>query len=94
MRKKCFGTGESFVFTFHTGDDVQVYPATGNNSMYQYHDKQCLAVGGDQHSGRFALYLDDTFRKGMSSKTKCYNSEVLSHAPDFLCQDLEVWAFK
>jgi hypothetical protein len=33
-RKKFYGSGESFVFTFKTGDDVKVYNGTGKNSMY------------------------------------------------------------
>jgi TLD len=30
-KKKFFGTGESFVFTFHTGDICYHYSGTGNN---------------------------------------------------------------
>ena len=33
-RKEFYGTGESFVFTFEKGDEVQMWPATGENSMY------------------------------------------------------------
>jgi hypothetical protein len=30
-RKNFYGTGESFVFTFHQGDDCKAYTGTGNN---------------------------------------------------------------
>lgn len=33
-RKHFYGTGESFVFSFGTSDDVNVYYGTGNNQMY------------------------------------------------------------
>jgi hypothetical protein len=80
-RKKFYGSGESFVFTFKTGDDVKVYNGTGKNSMYQYMDKNCICVGGDtnQEGGRFAFYLGDDFYRGSSCSTRCYNNEVLSH---------------
>jgi len=53
-----------------------------------------MAVGGDAASGRFALYLGDDFYRGSSNKTRCYNSETLSHKNDFLCAELEMWGFE
>ena len=89
-----YGTGESFVFTFHDTDECKVYLGTGNNSMYQFCDKKCIGVGGDKQGGRFALYIGDDFDKGSSNKTKCYNNEVLSSQPNFICTNLEVWGFE
>lgn len=34
-----YGTGENFVFTFHNGDNCEIWEASGDNSMYQYCDK-------------------------------------------------------
>ena len=31
---KCFGTGESMVFTFHNGDECKCWQGSGNNQMY------------------------------------------------------------
>ena len=93
-RKKFFGTGESFVFSFKTGDEVNVYNGTGKNQMYQYMDSTCIGVGGDATGGsRFAFYLGDDFYRGSSTKTRCYDNEVLSHNSDFLCTELEIWGF-
>ena len=93
-RKQFYGTGESFVFTFHDQDQCKVYTGTGKNQMYQYMDKTCFGVGGDvgEH-GRFALYLGDDFYRGSSTKTRCYDNEVLAHKSDFICAELEVWGF-
>ena len=88
-----YGTGESFVFTFHDKDDCKVYAGTGNNTMYQYCDKTCFGVGGDIEKGRFALYIGDDFYRGSSNKTRCYDNEVLAHKSDFICAELEVWGF-
>jgi exosome complex component MTR3 len=33
-RKKFYGSGESFVYTFRDGESVDAFYGTGNNSMY------------------------------------------------------------
>jgi hypothetical protein len=90
-REKFYGTGESFVFSFHDTDFCKIYTGTGNNQMYQYMDKTCIGIGGDKDFGRFALYIGDEFRRGSSAKTRCYNNETLAHKQDFICAELEVW---
>ena len=30
-----YGDGYSFVFTFRDGDDLEIYPASGENELYQ-----------------------------------------------------------
>jgi hypothetical protein len=30
------GNGESWVYTFHDGEDLYLFPATGLNEMYQH----------------------------------------------------------
>ena len=88
-----YGSGESFVYTFRDGDDPQVFYGTGNNSMFQYCDRKCIGLGGDRLDGRFSLYLGDDFYRGSSTKTSCYNNETLSSKPEFLCVEMEIWAF-
>lgn len=57
-------------------------------------DKSCIGIGGDSQQGnRFALYLGDDFYRGSSTKTLCYDNEVLSHQTEFLCSEFEVWGF-
>lgn len=92
-RKKFYGSGESFVYTFKHTENAVAYYGTGNNSMYQYCDTTCVGVGGDKHEGRFALYLGDDFYRGSSTKTSCFENEVLSSKPEFLCVELEIWGF-
>ena len=48
--KNMYGTGESWVFTFHDGDDLEVSASTetGENDFYQYSNEEGIIVGGDQ----------------------------------------------
>jgi len=92
-KKNFYGSGESFVYTFRDKEEVDVYYGTGNNSMYQYCDRTCVGVGGDKREGRFALYLGDDFYRGSSTKTSCFENQVLSSKPEFLCVEMEIWGF-
>lgn len=40
------GNGESWVYTFHNGEDLHLSPATGMNEMYQHADADGLIIGG------------------------------------------------
>ncbi len=93
--KQFYGTGDTFVFTFGAGDEVKAFRSTGNNFMYQYFDKRCIMIGGDNtEGGRAALYLGDDFYRGSSSKTQCFKNEVLSSESEFLCVEMEVWGIE
>jgi hypothetical protein len=45
-RKGFQGDGSSFVFSFHKGDDLHVWTATGCNEMFQHTDKDGIIIGG------------------------------------------------
>lgn len=73
---------------------MQHWDATGANDMFQFSDSKCFGVGGGAQKGRFALYLGDNMYRGNSSRTECFNNDVLSSKPEFLCMDMEVWGFE
>lgn len=51
-----------------------------------------VSVGGGD--GKFGLWLDSDFDKGVSSQCPAFNNEVLSATGErFECAGLEVWAF-
>ena len=92
--KDFYGTGDSFVFTFKKGDQIELWQSTGQNSMYQYCDKGGFGMGGGFLGGRFALYVGDDFWRGSSTKTECFDNECLSSSTDFNLIDMEVWGFE
>ena len=88
-----YGTCETFVFTFGKSNAIRVWEAKGSTDMYQFSDAKCIGVGGGIDDGRFSLYLGGDMYRGQSSKTECFNNDVLSGTPEFLCMELEVWGF-
>jgi hypothetical protein len=93
QRTKFYGSSETFLFTFRDTDNITHWEATGKNEMYQYSDHKCIGFGGGTDSGRFALYLGDNMYRGNSSRTACFENDVLSSRPEFACVQLEVWGF-
>lgn len=91
---KFFGTGDNFVFTFKDLDEIEMWHATGENSMFQFCDNSGFGLGGGLHGGRFAVFLGDDLWRGSSVKTECFYNECLSGTTDFECIDLEVWGFE
>ena len=89
-----YGSSETMVYTFKDGLSVKYWEATGRNDMFQFSDYKCIGFGGGSDAGRFALYLGDNLYRGNSIKTECFNNEVLSNKPEFLCIEMEVWGFE
>lgn len=89
-----YGDGQTFVFTFGSGDKIKFWEATMQNEMFQFSDQKCIGIGGGYNEGRFSLYLGDNMYRGNSSKTECFDNECLSSKPQFLCMDMEVWGFE
>lgn len=91
-KKYFYGTGESFLFTFHnTEEDLKYYKWTGNNDNIQYSDRDSLAMGGDR--GKHALYVRNHFYSGSSHRCSTFENEVLSSEEDFEIVKFEVWGF-
>jgi hypothetical protein len=91
---KFYGSSETFLFTFRGGDVIESWEATGKNDMFQFSDYKCIGFGGGSDKGRFSLYLGESMYRGNSSKTECFDNEVLSAQPEFLCMEMEVWGFE
>ena len=47
-----YGDGYSFVFSFRRGDDLELYPATGCNDLYQQSDEDGIIIGGSDDSSQ------------------------------------------
>ena len=88
-----YGTGENFVFTFKKSNDCEMWPASGNNSMYQYCDRTGFGMGGDFIDGHFAVFLGRDLLNGNSFNTQCFLNDCLASAQSFQCLDIEVWGF-
>jgi len=73
-----YGTGDNFVFTFRKGDRCEMWPASGDNFMYQYCDQSGFGMGGGMNEGRFAMFLGRDLLNGNSYKTECFENECLS----------------
>ena len=47
-----YGDGYSFVFTFRDGDDLELFPASGECEMFQQSDKKGFIIGGSESMGQ------------------------------------------
>ena len=95
----------SFVFTFRDGDDLEIYPSTGENDLYQQSDHEGLIIGGCDGAAtgnRASLIVSDRFKQGHSGVSNCYDNfrlcsqarpDTAEQEGDFLVDQLEVWGF-
>lgn len=75
-----YGTGESWVFTFHDGDDLEVSAGTDVSDFYQFSNEAGIMVGGDYDSvpeGGPALKLTEQFMRGKSGISTTYDNRIL-----------------
>lgn len=49
-----YGDGYSFVYTFRDGDDLEIYPATGQTDFFQQSDQDGFIIGGGEDSSQRA----------------------------------------
>jgi hypothetical protein len=89
---KFYGTGESFVFTFHNGERIHVYEGTCENEYYIYSDDEIFAMGCSDNF--FSIVVRDDFLKGSSRHTITYKNPILSGKEEFFCQKFEVWTLE
>ena len=77
-----YGDGFSFVFTFRDGDDLELYPATGESDNYIQSDEDGIIIGGGDDAGqRASLMLSDAFARGHSGISSCYDNTRLCSQP-------------
>ena len=46
-----YGDGYTFVYTFRDGDDLEIYPATGEAELYMQSDRNGFIIGGSDQPG-------------------------------------------
>lgn len=88
---KFYGTGESFVFTFHNSERIHCFEGTSENEYYIMSDNEIFAMGCSDDS--FSWVLRNDFLKGTSRPTKTYRNSVLSGNEEFFVMKFEVWTF-
>nr|XP_037277589.1 LOW QUALITY PROTEIN: oxidation resistance protein 1-like [Rhipicephalus microplus] len=84
-----YGTGESFLFTFHP--EFKLYKWTGENGYFIKGNADSLAFGAGD--GQFGLWLDGDLFHGRSRRCKTYENDVLSTKEDFVVKAIEAWGF-
>ncbi|XP_077561108.1 TLD domain-containing protein mustard isoform X4 [Haemaphysalis longicornis] len=89
MSDHFYGTGESFLFTFHP--EFKLYKWTGDNVYFIKGNSDSLAFGAGE--GQFGLWLDGDLFHGRSHRCKTYENDVLSTKEDFVVKALEAWGF-
>lgn len=90
--QKFYGTGESFVFTFHNSERIHAFQATMENEFFIYSDNEIIAMGCDDNNN-FSFVIRDEFLKGHSRTTKTFQNPVLAANDIFFIDKMEVWAF-
>uniref|UniRef100_L7M783 Oxidation resistance protein 1 n=1 Tax=Rhipicephalus pulchellus TaxID=72859 RepID=L7M783_RHIPC len=89
MSDHFYGTGESFLFTFHP--EFKLYKWTGENGYFIKGNADSLAFGAGD--GQFGLWLDGDLFHGRSRRCKTYENDVLSTKEDFVVKAIEAWGF-
>ena len=77
--RKYRGNGDAFVFTFHDGEDLEIFASTGLNDKYQMTDEEFLIIGGanSEKQGRAAITISDRLTRGHSSPCDTFDNTVL-----------------
>lgn len=91
--KGFFGTGESFVFSYHPNDIYQSFGWQGasSNNFFCFADTKGLAMGGG--GSGYAFWIDSAIKFGSSHQSDTFKNSQLTAEPEFLCVSLEVWGF-
>jgi len=90
----CFGTGETFVFTFPKQGAPALYKWTRTNHLFlaaNGGDTSFIGVGGGDQG--YALWLDHGLCNGSSSSCETFGSPCLASRPLFDVLKVEVWVF-
>ncbi|XP_037079867.1 TLD domain-containing protein 2-like [Pollicipes pollicipes] len=83
-----YGTGESFLFTFHP--EFREFRWSGENQYFARGSLYGLEFGSGE--GRSGLFLDEELYRGHTEPCRTYNNEPLTTSRDFLIHAVELWA--
>ncbi|PUU74895.1 TLDc domain-containing protein [Tuber borchii] len=85
------GTGECFLWkSSETPLRFRAFPYSGINDYFILSDAHYLSVGGGD--GKYGLWLNDTFDKGLSQVCDTFGNELLSEEGEkFEVIGVEVW---
>lgn len=92
VEKGYYGTGESFVFTFHPHYRRFGWRGPESNNFFLYSDNKGLGIGGGGDG--YAFWIDSSFKFGSSHKSATFNNFGLSEETEFICVKMEVWGFE
>ncbi|CAF2721880.1 unnamed protein product [Rotaria sp. Silwood2] len=84
-----YGTGETFLFTFHP--QFRAFHWTGNNQFFIKGDVKALGIGSGE--GTYGLWLDADLYHGRTCPSKTFNNIRLSSKEDFIIASIELWTF-
>jgi len=90
--QKFYGTGETFVFSFHNSERLHTYPATMENEYFIYSDDDVIALGCDDTN--FSISIRDEFLKGCSHTTKTFKNPILASGEEFFILKFEIYGFE
>lgn len=88
-RKKLFyGAGETFLYTFKTGDDLKVFSWTKRNNYFLLtNGENGICIGAGDY---FGLYIHPDLTKGYSYPCETFDNDFLTDNKDFWIERLEV----
>lgn len=89
--EKFYGTGESFVFTFHQSEKIHCFEGSNENDYYIYSDNEVFGMGCSDNC--FSILVRDDFLKGSSRYTKTFKNTVLSSNEEYFIEKIEFWGF-
>ena len=92
------------MFTFHDGEELEIFQSTGLNHNFHLTDKDFMIVGGATEitsKGRGAIIISDCFTRGHSSECDTFANQILcgqneqadTQGGNFLVEAMEIWGF-
>lgn len=89
MSDHFYGTGETFLFTFHP--EFTVFHWSGENNFFLKGNQESLSIGAGQ--GVYGLWFDEDIYHGRTNKCETFANDVLTVSEDFVVKGFEAWAF-
>lgn len=92
LKYKNYGDASCCLFKIHSDNTVEAFPAQGRQGLYQYADREKIALGGSSNTQQ-ALSLDAYLRNGTSYRTTTFNNPTLLSSSQFHIARVEVFHF-